>query len=139
MKKPIFHLLALAAILNFSLPGSLTAQTTNNATLTVYISFANIEAGYDHDNKTEIYIDGKLAATSTVTKESVKNSVSAKTSKGNHDIRIVNYAYYEGVWEEHTIANNYSQDFIYNASMNLTKKKTKLKLLFDVDNGMQVK
>ncbi|HNV99935.1 MAG TPA: hypothetical protein PKL06_11240, partial [Chitinophagales bacterium] len=37
-----------------------------NVTITVKWSFKNIVEGYDHDTKTELYVDGKLMATSTV-------------------------------------------------------------------------
>lgn len=139
MRKPLIFLLAIVALMNYSFAGNSPAPEGKKAKIVVKFSFDNIEEGYDHDNKTEVYIDGKLVGTSTVKRESKKNSVKVTTTKGNHEVRIVNYAYYEGNWEEHTIANNYSQDFIYSANMNITKGCTKIKLLFDVDNGMQVK
>lgn len=67
--------------------------------VTVKWQFKNIVDGYNYDTKTELYVDGQLAATSTVTKESKPNSVSARVTPGVHDIFVVNYALYKGNWE----------------------------------------
>lgn len=103
--------------------------------ITVKWTFENIVEGYDHDTKTELYVDGKLVATSTVTKESKSNSVSAIVSKGRHTIKVVNYAYYDGQWEEHTIANTYSIDCLYESEINCKKKNNKINLVFDINSG----
>jgi len=102
--------------------------------ITVKYSFKGIVDGYDHPTKTELYIDDELKGTSTVSKESQPNSVTATATKGKHRIRIVNYAQYEGNWEEHTIANNYSIDCLYEAEVSVKKNLT-IKLLFDLDSG----
>ncbi|MCG3166798.1 MAG: hypothetical protein POELPBGB_02580 [Bacteroidia bacterium] len=102
--------------------------------LTVSWLFCNIVEGYDHDTKCEIYIDGNLVTTSTVTKESQKNSVTVTTTPGKHNVKVVNLALYEGNWEEHTIANTYSIDCLYEGSMNIGKKSL-LSLIFDIDSG----
>lgn len=103
--------------------------------LTVKWSFKNIVDGYDHDTKTELYVDGRLLATSTVTKESKPNSVSADVTAGMHQIRVVNYAMYEGNWEVHSISNNYSIDCLYEESINCNKKKNTVVLEFDINSG----
>lgn len=129
----ICTLFATAAIAGNNQPsGGKTVKFTLN------YSFKGIVEGYDHDNKTELYIDGILVATSSVKKETEKNSITVDITKGSHDIKVINYAYYEGTWEEHTIANNYSIDCLYETKMNITKKKNKLNLLFDIDSGTQV-
>lgn len=107
-------------------------------TLTVGYTFSGIVDGYDHMNKSELYVDGKLVATSSVKEESKPNSVSATVTKGSHNIKVLNYAMYEGEWEVHSIANNYSQDCMYEANVNCKKKNTKIKLLFDLDNGTKL-
>lgn len=101
--------------------------------------FKNVEKGYDHDNKSELYIDGKLVATSGVTRETKKNKVVAKTTPGVHSIKVVNYALYEGKWEAHTIANNYSIDCIYETNLDCSKKNNKIGIIFDVDSGTIIK
>lgn len=94
--------------------------------------FTGIIEGYDHDSKVEVYVDGILVATSTVTKQSKKNSVTIFSTKGMHQIRIVNYALYENKWEIHSEENDYSLDAIYDSNLVL-KKKNKISLIFDID------
>ncbi len=119
-----------AAAINTSFTAS---QAEKEIKITVKYSFKGIEEGYDHDTRTELYIDDELAATSTVKKESKPNSVTAVITKGKHNIRIVNQALYEGTWEDHTIANNYSIDCLYEAEINVKKTLT-IQLLFDLDS-----
>ena len=118
-----------AAAINTSFTAS---QAEKEIKVTVKYSFKGIEEGYDHDTRTELYIDDELAATSTVKKESKPNSVTAVTTKGKHTIRVINQALYEGAWEDHTIANNYSIDCLYEAEINVKKTLT-IQLLFDLD------
>ncbi len=115
----------------------LTAGTAwaQNSSLAVYFKFVNVVEGYDHDCKTQVFIDGELVGTSGVVRETQGESVVVPVSKGRHEIRIVNWALYEGTWEEHTVANNYSFDAIYEGQRTIAKKKEKLYLVFDVDNG----
>lgn len=118
-----------AAAINTSFTDS---QAEKEIKVTVKYSFKGIEEGYDHDTRTELYIDDELVGTSTVKKESKPNSVTAATAKGKHNIRVVNQALYEGTWEDHTIANNYSIDCLYEAEINVKKTLT-IQLLFDLD------
>lgn len=103
--------------------------------VTVKWSFENVVEGYDHDTKTELYVDGNLVAVSSVTKETKSNSVTAKVSKGIHTIKVINYAYYEGKWEAHTIENTYSIDCVYETRINCDKKKNVITLVFDINSG----
>lgn len=131
MKKLIL-LIAVIALPLFS-------AIAKDVTIEVNYSFKNIAEGYDHKNITKIFVDGELIATSTEELESKPNSVSCKVTKGNHDIRIINYALYNGEFEEHTKDNNYSIDAIYEFSKDFKKKKTKVTLVFDVDKSTIVK
>ncbi len=97
-------------------------------------SFKNIVEGYDHDNKIIVFIDGKQVKESSVKKESEPNTLKVKVKKGNHNIKIMNYASYEGKWEEHTVSNDYSIDCSYEKNMEI-KKKTTITLVFDIDSG----
>jgi len=106
--------------------------------LTVSYAFKNIEEGYDHETKTEVYIDGRLMATSDVHRESKPAKMTVMVSKGRHSVRIINYALYNGNWEALTIENNYSQNCTYETSMEINKSH-KIKLTFDLDNGTIVK
>lgn len=134
MKRIITIFLLAVAIPVMAKPASIPGGK-DDVKVTVSWKFLNLVEGYDHDSKCEIYIDGNLVATSSVSKESKPNSVSFNVSKGSHTIKVVNYAYYEGTWEEHTIANNYSIDCLYENRMTFNKRKNKLPLVFDIDKG----
>jgi hypothetical protein len=121
----LLSLLCLAALL-------LPAQT-----LTVRYRFANIEEGYDHTTRTTVFIDGEEAGTSASHPQSKPASLKVPVSKGLHQVRIVNYALYDGVWEEHTIANNYSIDCLAELELKV-RKKSEIRLLFDLNSGTQV-
>ena len=64
--------------------------------------------------------------------ESVKNKLVVAVDKGKHQVRIVNYAEYEGNWEEHSVENGYSVDAIYEDSIVFKKKARKVSLTFDI-------
>ena len=125
MKKLLFFLVfVVAANVAFS-------QTTK---LTLYVKFTGIEEGFDHDTKTSIFIDGQEVAVSPVTPQSKTGSVSVEVPTGSHELKIMNYALYEGTWEEHTVINDYSIDCSYEETHTF-KKPEKLYLLFDIDSG----
>ena len=107
------------------------AQT---AKLTVYVKFIGIEEGYDHDTKTAVFIDGNEIAVSQVTPQSKTGSFSVDVPAGSHELKVMNYALYEGNWEEHTVANEYSIDCFFEENHTF-KKPEKLYLLFDIDSG----
>ena len=102
--------------------------------LKVTFKFVNIVEGYDHTCKTEVFIDGNSVGMSGEVKESVGTSFTVQVPVGAHDIRIMNYAMYEGQWEEHTIDNEYSIDCTYSESGHNFKKASKLFLIFDIDD-----
>ena len=105
-------------------------QTT---TLTTTFKFANIEDGYDHMCKTQVWINGELAGESKEVKESAGGSFTVNVPYGEHRVRIVNLAEYEGTWEEHSIANEYSLDCLWEGVHKFDKKGAKVFLLFDLD------
>lgn len=126
--KPMKKLLAISLFLL----GSLVAYS--QITMVINFKFINIEEGYDHQCKTLVLIDGETVGESKVTPQSKGATFTVKVPKGNHELSVVNWALYEGNWEEHTIANNYSIDATYSASRKF-KKPEKLYLLFDLDEG----
>lgn len=105
-----------------------------NASLTVYFTYINVEEGYNHDCKTQVYIDGTLAGESAVVKEDKGGVVKVNVPRGKHSLRVVNLSLYEGNWEEHTVDNDYSIDAIHEED-HVFKKPEKLYLLFDIDSG----
>lgn len=125
------NLLPLLAVFTAT---TLFATPPKEGKLTVSWVFCNIVEGYDHDTKCEVYIDGNLVSTSSTSKESQKNSITVNASPGKHSVKVVNYALYEGNWEEHTIANGYSIDCSYDNSMSIGPKSM-LSLVFDIDSG----
>ena len=110
----------------------MSSAAQKKGTIVVNASYKGIVEGYDHINKTMVYIDGELAGETSELVQSKPNSCSVTVPRGNHTIRVVNMAYYEGNWEEHTIANEYSLNALYEGSIELKKKLT-LDLVFDID------
>ncbi len=108
---------------------SFSGETVN---LKISYSFSHIEVGYDHPTKCRVYIDGNMVLESAEHKESEPQSFSIKVAKGKHTVRIVIYNYYEGVWEEHNVENNYSTNASYEREL-MVKKKSAIALEFDLD------
>ncbi|MEZ5015277.1 MAG: hypothetical protein R2794_13400 [Chitinophagales bacterium] len=131
MQKQIIYAFALS----FFFLSGFTRLQAQNRNVEVTFTFVGIEEGYDHQNKSELYIDGQLVGTSDVKNESQPNTVSGMTTKGEHTIRIVNYAYYEGEWEAHTMDNNYSIDCVLEKTVKIKKKKTSFHAVFDIDDS----
>ena len=126
MKKSLLLLTLFVSMFMFG------AYAEKKGTITVKTSYTGTIEGYDHVNKTILYVDGKLAAESSELVQSEPNTFSVTIPKGKHDIRIVNMAKYENTWEEHTIANEYSLDALYEGSVKVKKKLT-IDLVFDID------
>lgn len=100
--------------------------------LNVAWQYTNVIDGYDHINRMEIFIDGKLAAISAEGLESQLLECTIPVTKGSHTVKCVNYSQYEGKWEEHSKANEYSVDAIYDGKVKFKKGTKKLKLVFDI-------
>lgn len=111
---------------------SFVGFSQNECKVTITYVYTNIEEGYDHLNKCQVYIDGTMVAESPEHYESQKTMMVFNVPAGSHEISIVNLAYYEGTWEEHTVENEYSIDAIFKKSMTF-KKKRKINLIFDID------
>jgi hypothetical protein len=110
----------------------LSASAQKNGRIDIKTSYIGILEGYDHINKTQLFIDGSLAGESPESLESKPCSLSVEIPRGNHEIYIVNLASYEGKWEEHSKANNYSIDAFYRGKHKV-KKKMSIDLTFDID------
>jgi hypothetical protein len=111
-----------------------TFATAQTVSLKVIFKFNNIVEGYDHDCKSEVFIDGVSVGVSAVVKESKGTSFTVEVPVGTHDVKVVNYADYEGNWEEHSIENNYSIDCTFEELGYKFKKETKLFLVHDIDS-----
>ena len=108
------------------------AVTQKPAKLKVTYKFENIVEGYDHQTKTEVYVDNKLVSTSSEHKQSTPTTINVKTTRGMHNVKVVNYAYYNGQWEERSIANGYSTEGTVTKDW-LLKKKNALEITYDLN------
>lgn len=99
--------------------------------LTVHIEFANIEEGYDHVTKDELFIDGNSVNVTEERKESKAIDVKLKVPRGKHTFRIENWVLYEGTWEKKTLDNNYSIDGFGEIECYLGKKG-KITVIYDL-------
>jgi len=126
MNKKIFLLALLIPFFAFN------TFAQKMGTLTVKTHYINIIEGYDHQCRTLVFVDGEQVAESPVQLQSEPIEIKVKIPKGKHDIRIMNQALYEGVWEDHTVANNYSLDAYYDGIVTIKKKKS-ISLVFDID------
>lgn len=106
--------------------------TSASPQLTISWKFLHVQDGYDHLNKIEVYIDGTLTSTSESFHESDLGTHRLSVPKGMHKIRVKNYAFYEGAWEEHTVAEGYSIDAEVEQEHKF-KKRNHLTLLWDID------
>lgn len=111
------------------------SNATAGVPLTLTWIFINVVEGYDHNNKMEIYCDGKLIGTSETFLESKKGTLTVSIPAGSHEINIINYAYYEGTWEAHTLENDYSIDATYTGNMTFKKKRRTANFVFDIDGN----
>jgi hypothetical protein len=108
------------------------------ASLDVTYVFTGIEEGYDHTHRLEIFVDGQSVGMSPEGLQSKKDHVVVEVPNGPFALRIVDSAFYDGKWEEHTIANDYSLDCVVEKDL-APRKKHKLSIVFDIDNGVTVK
>lgn len=127
--KKLFLLLISVLLINTALE----AKGSKVKTLTIKISFKGVEEGYDHLTKSDIYIDGNLVGSTVEHKETRSISKTIEVPNGKFDLKIVNFAYYEANWEEHTIENSYSIDCVVDDSFTVGKKKN-LVIVFDLDD-----
>jgi hypothetical protein len=117
---------------------ALFAGSALAATLDVTYVFTGIEEGYDHTHRLEIFADGNSVGMSPEGPQSKKGHVQVEVPDGRFALRIVDSAFYDGKWEEHTVANDYSLDCVVERTLT-ARKKHKLAIVFDIDNGVTVK
>ena len=125
MKKTLLVLILITSLF------TLSAYAQKKGIITINTRYTGVQDGYDHINKTMVYVDGKLAGETSEQVQSKPNSCSISVERGTHDIRIVNMANYEGNWEEHTLINEYSIDALYADEIKLKKELT-IDIVFDI-------
>jgi hypothetical protein len=95
--------------------------------------FTNVEPGYAHENRIDVYVDGNKVLQSTVKPENKPNKLKLELKPGPHQVRFVNLALYEGTWEEHTIENDYSVDCLWQVDVPDAHPKS-IRLVCDIDS-----
>lgn len=110
------------------------ATQAQKAKLTFTFEWAGIEEGYDHTVKDEIFIDGKLVATTPDHVGSKSISQTVKTTPGMHTIKTVSWTLYEGNWEETRTDDDYSIDGFTESEYKIGKKSS-MHILYDLDNS----
>ncbi len=101
--------------------------------VTLEWKFNGIEAGYDHLNRSKIYIDGKELPISKSYHQSEWGSYQLSLAKSPHTIKLVNEAFYEGRWREHTFENEFSIDAVCEFQLN-GKGISKVQIVFDLNS-----
>lgn len=127
--------LLLACLLMLLTAQGLFAQ--KKGILLIHTSYTGIKEGFDHTNKTRVYIADTLAAESLEAPESQPIELSVMVPRGDLKIRIVNMALYEDQWEEHTKENHYSMDALYEGQLKM-KKKLEVGLVFDLEKTITI-
>lgn len=112
------------------------AKKKKESTLEVTYRFDNIIDGYDHDTKAIISIDDKEVLTTSPKKQSAKQTVTLKIPAGTFQFNLMMMALYEGTWEEHTKANNYSVDCFIDDEFKTKGGAHTLDIVFDIDTEL---
>jgi hypothetical protein len=131
--KLLFFLMVVAAVSIQWTPA--VKESNKSVSLKIDYKFLNIEEGYDHLNKIVVSVDGEEVGASKEQVQSKPGKFTVKIPKGKHEITVMFMAYYEGVWEEHTIENDYSYDCFVEISEDF-KRSTKLSIVVDLDSGV---
>ncbi len=134
MKLKVFIAVAFSLILfNVS-----QAQKVRLITITFKYKFIHEGEGKDINTRLKVYLDDAVKGVSLAKIESEENHVTIEIPTGNHKIRAVIESEFEGVWEEHTLLNEYSIDCVYLHEENFTKN-TRVEITFDLEKGTIVK
>ncbi len=105
--------------------------------ITASVIYLNVNEGFDHENRMLVFVDGQQVAETGVKMESQLNTVKFKLPKGAQVVRLVNFARYEGNWEEHTVENDYSMDCLIEVPV-APKAPKRIDLVCDIDAGARL-
>ncbi len=115
-----------------SISGISFAQKPCKVTVSFHVE--NIEQGYEHKVKNEIYIDGIKFTETKEYMESQGYSFVISVPKGEHEFMVKTFTFYEGNWEEQTITNGYSTDAFFTRKIQF-RKKLGIDVTFDLDSA----
>jgi|GEM_PF-5859475 len=105
----------------------------NTHKLTFHFTTSGTKPGFDLVSMLRVYSDNKIIGESKAKPQTQTNEVTLTIPDGKHAIKAVFVALQKGTWEERTVKNQYSYDWIYNTDINLTSDKT-INLVFDIAN-----
>lgn len=114
------------------------AQKTKQITVSFKYKFIHEGEGKDINTRLKVYVDDAVKGVSLAKIESEENHVTIEIPTGKHKLRAVIESEFEGVWEEHTVANEYSIDCVYIHEEDFIKN-TRVELIFDLEKGTIVK
>lgn len=95
--------------------------------------FIHVENGYDHTSRMQVFVDDVEYGTSVQSLESEGGLFTLEIPKGTHRVRIVNQSFLNGVWQDHTIVNNFSVEAVYEKILEV-KKAIRVTLVIDLNN-----
>lgn len=97
--------------------------------------FNGIEQGYDHLNRSKLIVDGEIMPVSKSFHQSEWGNYRLSLSKNvNHRIQLINEAYYNGCWVEHTFENDFSINARCEFEVN-PKEVSKVQVEFNLDGA----
>ncbi|MNK01878.1 hypothetical protein D3C87_196910 [compost metagenome] len=99
--------------------------------------FIHVEKGYDHRSRMVVYVDDLKYGVSPESIESSGAFYELRIPKGEHTVRIVNQSFVNGVWQDHTILNNFSVEAVYEKKVHV-KKAVQVVLVIDLNNEQTV-
>ena len=130
--------LIIVSLLLISISG-FSQNKSDDVTLTINYEVLNtVSDKYSYISKLVVYVDGVRTAESSPRIQTEPNFCMVTLSKGQHKVRAILEALYEGEWEERTLKNEYSLDLEWVETTNFNKNR-KVKITFDLDSGMKVK
>lgn len=132
---------ASVSIVQFDLSGNALVETEKKATfkgkhypMEIDWRFKNVESGYDHVSRMQVFVDDVEYGTSEQSVESMGGKFLLKIPKGMHRIRIVNQSLIAGGWQDHTIVNNYSVEAVYEKLVEV-KNSLRVTLVIDLNDA----
>jgi citrate lyase beta subunit len=134
VKNIIFMLVLLAGM------GTANAGTIKGKLITITFKYKFIHAaeGKEINTRLKIYVDDAVKGVSLAKMETESNTVTIEIPTGKHKLRAVIESEFEGKWEEHTVANEYSIDCVYLSETDFTKH-VRVDIIFDLEKGTIVK
>lgn len=139
--KSSLHTLAIGLLMAVSLYGCSGSKSSGPVVTTLQVKwvFKGIEEGFDHKTKGILSIDNEPLHTTGVALQSKPQNFSVSVPKGKHTLKLMLLAEYEGKWEEHIKANNYSIDCMVEQAFDFSSAAHTLEVVFDLDTDTSFK